>query len=520
MAQPIAGGGSNTAGMPRRTALTLLGLGAAGAGMGLVGCGDGSSDGSAGGAAAAGAGGAAGAAGAGASTTTRVIPTYDPNRPYWVQGNFAPVSTEETFTELKVVGELPAELNGLFVRNGSNSAAGEPMHWFLGDGMVHGVRLEDGQARWYRNRYVQTPLQQSGKGLMEFGGVPGKENNQSNVSVISHGNKLLSLGEVGWPFELSTTDLSTVGAYGYDGRLGDTMTAHPKIDPDTGRLHFFGYEFLRPALTYYAADPSGQLDVVSPVPVDEVTMIHDFAITDRDVVFWIGPVMFGADATNPNPAVPFHWDPNGPCRVGIMPLNGSGDQIRWVDIPPCFVFHGFNAHREGDDVVVRVHQAAEAFGPGGDLVPSRLTEWRINTAGSSLTFASQQLHDRPMDLPALDRRLAGRAANHGWFATTTPPEAEYGFELAGIFHLDLDSGREDVWEPGDDLRGGEAYYVPASEDADEGEGWVMSYVWNRRSDLSSLAVFDAMAVAAGPVAEVQLPVRVPFGFHGTWVPDA
>lgn len=505
--------------LDRRSALSLLGLGAAGIGMGLLsGCGDGADGG--GTAAAVGRSGTGGAgSAAGATSTTRLITPYDPAAPYWGQGNFAPVATEETVTDLRVTGELPTELSGLFVRNGSNSAAGVPLHWFLGDGMVHGVRLEEGRALWYRNRYVVTPLQQSGKGLMEFGGAPGKQNNQSNVSVIHHGGKLLSVGEVGWPFELSTEDLSTVGAWDYDGRLGETMTAHPKIDPATGRMHFFGYEFLRPALTYYSADVNGHLDVISSVPVDDVTMIHDFAITDRDVVFWIGPVMFGADESNPNPAVPFHWDPSGPSRVGIMPLDGSGDQIRWVDIPPSFVFHGFNAHREGDIVVVTVHQLPEAFGPKGDLVASHLTEWRIDTSGEQLTFAARQLHDRPIDLPALDRRYAGRPARHGWFATTTPPDAAYGFELAGICHMDLERGTEDLWEPGPDRRGGEAYFVPRDAAADEGDGWVMTYLWDRRSDLSSLGIFDAQDVASGPIAEVQLPVRVPFGFHGTWVAD-
>ena len=503
-------------GLSRRTALTGISSGAAAALAAgwLAGCG---TDGAAG----SGAGPASSAGGSVAAVSPTVVPVaYDPARPYWVQGNFAPVAAEETITDLTVTGRLPRELNGVFARNGSNSASGEPLHWFLGDGMVHGVRLEDGRALWYRNRYVRTPLQQSGKGLMEFGGMPGRENNQSNVSVIEHGGKLLSLGEVGWPFELSTDDLSTVGAWDYAGRLGETMTAHPKIDPATGRLHFFGYEFLRPALTYYSADADGVLDTVVPVPVDQVTMIHDFAITESDVVFWIGPVVFGADESNPNAAVPFHWDPDGPCRVGVMPLGGTAEQLRWVDIPPSFVFHGFNAHREGDDVVARVHQLPEAFGPMGDDVPPRLTEWRIGTGGDQLTFASQQLYDRSIDLPSLDRRFAGRANDHGWFVTTVGSDEPYGFELAGICHLDLATQTEDRWDPGPDVRGGEPYFVPLDGDAAEGEGWVMTFLWDRTTDRSSLGVFDAQDIAAGPVAEVQLPVRVPFGFHGTWAPTA
>src|SRR5690606_23945255 len=372
-------------------------------------------------------------------------------------GNFAAVTTEETVTDLEVSGSIPPELTGLFVRNGSNPPSGTSLHWFLGDGMIHGVRLRRGSAQWYRNRYVRTPLVEVGKDLLEFGGVPGRENNQSNVALIHHAGRLLSLGEVGWPFELSPGDLATVGPWDFDGRLRETMTAHPKIDPATGRLHFFGYEFLRPALTYYAADAAGRIDVVSPVAVAVATMIHDFAITERDAVFWVGPVVFGADPANPYPEIPFHWDPAGPCRVGVMPLDGPGDAIRWVDIPACFVFHGLNAHREGDDIVLRVHRLPEAFGAQGDLVASHLTEWRIGTAGSELTFSESQLAAREMDLPAHDRRPTGRATRHGWFATTTPPDSEYGFELSGLCHLDLRTGREDLWDPGQNLRAGEGY---------------------------------------------------------------
>jgi carotenoid cleavage dioxygenase-like enzyme len=454
----------------------------------------------------------------GTTAGTRDVPDYDPDRPYWEQGNFAPVTTEETVTDLQVTGSLPPELNGLFVRNGSNPPSGTSAHWFLGDGMVHGVSLTGGTAAWYRNRYVRTPLNEAGADLLSFGGVPGKQNNQSNVALVHHAGKLLTTGEVGWPYQLQPTDLSTVGAWDFAGRLGDTMTAHPKLDPETGRLHFFGYEFVRPGLTYYVADADGRLDVVSPIAVEAATMIHDFAVTDRDVVFWVGPVMFGSSPDAPYPDIPFHWDPQGPSRVGVMPLDGSGEDIRWVDIDPAFVFHGLNAHRDGDDVVLRVHKLREAFGPRGDLVPSHLTEWRIGTAGERLTFRESQLSDRPMDLPAHDRRHTGRETRHGWFATTTPPDAEYGFELAGINHVDLRTGKEDLWDPGPDVRSGEGYFVPAADG--EGEGWVLTYVWDRTTNLSALAVFDAQAMADGPVARVELPVRVPFGFHGLWVDEA
>jgi len=498
----------------RRTVLKGLGLGAAGVGLGGIGFLTACSGGSDGGATRRTTTSAGGAAG----STTTTAPPFDPDVPYWLQGNFAPVREETFVEELAVRGAIPPELSGLFVRNGSNPPKAASSHWFLGDGMLHGVRIEGGKASWYRNRYIDTPIHRADKDLMDFGGIPGKENSQSNVAMVHHGGKLLATGEVGWPYEIATADLSTVGPWGYDGKLGDNMTAHPKIDPATGRLHVFGYGLLSPGITYYEADPSGAIDTVVQIPMDDIVMVHDFAITDREAVFWIGPVLFGADEANPYPAVPFHWDPSGPSKVGVLPFGGDAASMRWVDIDPCYVFHGLNAHRDGDDVVLRLHVLPEAFGRKGDLLPSHLTEWRVGTGGDALTFSSQQISDRSMDLPTHDRRHTGRATRHGWCATTTDATARYGFELAGICHINTTTGEEDVWDPDEHLRAGEAVFVPTGDG--EGEGYAVTYVWNRSTGSSTFAVFDAQEVAKGPVAEVDLPVRVPFGFHGLWLDDA
>ena len=206
----------------RRGFMAALGLGAAGVATGglgwLAGCSD---DG----------GATKGAGGTSTTPPTRAIPAYDPERPYWEQGNFAPVTTEETFTDLEVTGSLPPELSGLFVRNGSNPPSGSSAHWFLGDGMVHGVSLSGGEAQWYRNRYVRTPINESGKDLLSFGGVPGKQNNQSNVALVHHAGKLLTTGEVGWPFELSPEDLSTVGRLGLRREAGRDDDRPPQGRP-------------------------------------------------------------------------------------------------------------------------------------------------------------------------------------------------------------------------------------------------------------------------------------------------
>ena len=442
------------------------------------------------------------------------VPT-DPALPYWMQGNFAPVDTEVEAFDLEITGALPPELDGLYVRNGSNPAYGSTAHWFLGDGMVHGVRLRAGRAEWYRNRWVSTPM--LGKDLLagDTGLAPGGPNNSSNTSVIHHAGKLLSLQEIGWPYELSTDDLSTIGATDLGGTLTTAMTAHPKVDPRTGLVHAFGYGFVPPYLTYFVIDATGAVVHSTEVPVAESTMIHDFAITDRDVIFWVLPVVFSMDLALAN-QMPFRWEPSHGAQLGIMPLGGAGTDIRWVDIDPCYVFHGTNAWRDGDDVVLDVSVQPTAFAAGGDHGINSLQRWRLASVSTGTpSFSADVIATRTLDLPTIDRRRLGTRHLHAWYATTR--ETPAGFEFAGISHYQVASDRMDTWDPGPSMAAGEGLFVPASADASEGEGWVLVYVYDATRDASDLVVLDALDCAAGPVARVHLPQRVPFGFHACWV---
>ncbi|MEN9804202.1 MAG: hypothetical protein RIS41_1049, partial [Actinomycetota bacterium] len=91
----------------------------------------------------------------------------DEKKPWFLAGNYAPVFDEITDTNLRVTGTIPKALSGTYVRNGSNPKDGRAGHWFFGDGMVHGVRLEGGSATWYRNRYVRTPKWEKGLDAMD-----------------------------------------------------------------------------------------------------------------------------------------------------------------------------------------------------------------------------------------------------------------------------------------------------------------------------------------------------------------
>ena len=454
------------------------------------------------------------------TTVPYTNPPLDPSLPWWLQANYAPVTQEIETTKLAVEGSLPKELNGLYVRNGSNPKSGWAPHWFLGDGMVHGVMLENGSASWYRNRYVETALLAAGGGLTASG-APGGAASLSNVSLVHHAGKLLTLGEVGFPYEISPKDLSTVGAYDFAGKLAGSMTAHPKIDPATGHMHFFGYNFSQPYLAYHVADKTGALISTQAVPVKSSTMIHDFAITDRDVIFWEMPVLFDMElavkmvSEEKSTIMPYVWTPSYGSRVGIMPLGGPASEIRWVEIENCYVFHGMNAFRDGDDVVVDVSRLAKVFDGSAIGPPPSLHRWRINTAGKTLTFRDEQRTDTVADLPSIDKRYTGRPYTHGW-RVVTRESSETNVDLGGVVHINATTNAETQWNPGLRYSSGEWLFVPTGDA--EGEGVIMTFVHDKADDKTSLTVLDARDVAAGPLARIELPQRVPYGFHATWVP--
>ena len=217
--------------------------------------------------------------------------------------------------------------------------------------------------------------------------------------------------------------------------------------------------------------------------------------------------------------MPYGWYESFCFSFGIMTLEGPTSDIRWIDLDPQFIFHGTNAHREVDDVVITANRLKSAFVKGVDAItesPSYTHRWRINTAGAQLTAKVEQIAEVGMDLPTIDRRRTGLKSRHAWYVTTDE-SADWGFEFSGICHLDLDSGKTDRWEPGVLERAGEAFFAPTGKA--EGEGWLLTYAYDRTTDRSHLAILDAQDVAKGPVARVRLPVRVPFGFHGLWVAD-
>src|SRR5215468_3307567 len=281
----------------------------------------------------------------------------------FLQGNFAPWRLEGDAVDLEVTGEIPRDLNGTFYRNGPNPAY-EPRgryHWFDGDGMIHAIALRDGRAS-YRNRWVRSrglsEEREAGRalypGLLDIGGgeVP-QFKNTANTNIVAHAGKLLALMEAALPTELALCTLETVGEYDFGGRLAGPMTAHPKLDPETGEMLFFGYSPFPPFLQYHVADRAGQLVRSEVIDVAWPSMIHDFAVTKDQVIFILCPLVFSFENVRERGGV-FSWEPERGTRLGVMPRRGTSADVRWFDTDPCYVFHPMNAYEDGDAVVLDV----------------------------------------------------------------------------------------------------------------------------------------------------------------------
>jgi len=457
-------------------------------------------------------------------------PTVNP----YLTGAFTPVHREVTATRLPIVGELPAGLRGRYLRNGPNpqfTPAGR-YHVFDGDGMIHGIDLTDDGAS-YANRWVESRalLAERRAGHALYGGLSefilpspdvmaegGMMKHTANTNIVGHGGKLLALMEASPPTELGA-DLSTIGDYDYEGALVGPMTAHPKWDPSTGELHFFGYSPFPPFLRYHVADAGGRLVHSADVELPRAVMMHDFVVTESSVVFFDLPAVFDVEAMMSGGAG-IRWEPGHGARIGVMPRFGRNEDVRWTHLDPFYVFHFLNAWDTPDGGIVvdgcRAAAMPIAFGddppPPADVQPM-LHRWHLGADG---TVRTEQLDDRPADFPRINDHRAGLRHRYGYVSAMTPGEI---ISIHGVTAWDLDAGTSATYSYGPTAAAGEAVFAADPDGTAENDGWLLNIVTDLADDTSRLVVLDARDVTAGPVAEVLLPQRVPFGFHGNFLPD-
>ena len=437
-----------------------------------------------------------------------------PESPWHLRGNYGPVKDELTEFDLKVSGAIPPELDGLYLRNGSNPHGRATSHWFFGDGMIHGVRLEKGRAAWYRNRWVRTPKFERDLDSMDPATIMDRTASAANTHVIGHAGRILALEEGHFPWEISS-ELETLGCRDYDGRLNTAFTAHPKLCPETNELHFFGYGPIPPYLVYHVLDAKGDLVHSAEIEVPGPTMMHDFITTREHAIFMDLPVVFDLTKVAKG-ETPLVWDESYGARIGIMPRMGTNADIRWFEIDPCYVFHPLNAFVDAGQVVCDVGRHDYMWRDSmNDFPPSYLYRWTFDLESGAST--ETQLDDVAHSFPRVDDRKVGLKNRYGWAIAAREESADRMDSNGVVVKYDLEHGRSEIHDFGPTGHPAEFVFAEASGSAGEDEGWAMGFVYDSSTDSSDLVILDASNVAAKPVARIHLPQRVPFGFHGSWI---
>lgn len=439
--------------------------------------------------------------------------------PFHLQGNFAPVDAEVTATDLPVEGALPPELTGLYVRQAPNPVTGVSPHWFMGEGMLHGIRLEAGRAAWFRNRYVRTPyLENPNAERVSETGEMDRTLSKANTHVLRHHGRILALEEGSFPYVVNG-ELETEGFTDFDGRLDCAFTAHPKICPRTGEMLSFGYGQLPPYLTYLRVSPQGELLQCEQIEVPGPTMMHDCAITENHMLFLDLPVVFSIEDALKG-AMPFSWSDDYGARIGIMPRNGGSGDVRWFEVEPCYIFHTLNAWEEDGKVVLDACHNTEIWRKAGEMAgDGKLSLRRFTFDLASGTTKEETLDDRSVEFPRVADAVVGQKNRYG-FMLRLDPRADGQPGFVGIMKIDHATGRSELHEYGEGRASGEAVFVPAENaDPNSDEGYVMSYVHDEKTNGSELVVLDATDMRKDAIARVRLPQRVPNGFHGSWIAD-
>jgi len=454
--------------------------------------------------------------------TAATAPAGPPGVNPYLQGNFGPVSTEQHIERpLAVDGAIPPALEGLLLRNGPNPALvtdPDRYHWFSGDGMIHCIELRDGVAVAYQNRFVRTRKLAGEIGTAPPRGPKEPIDGPANTHVVEHGGKILALVESGLPHRLSS-DLDTLCVEDFDGALTSPMTAHPHVDPESGDMAFFGYDvFGPPFLRYHELSSGGELVHSTAVDVPQATMQHDFGVTATRVVFMDLPVVFDLDRAAAGDTLPFTWRPEAGARIGVLGRGEDGANTTWIGIDPCYVFHVMNAFDDGSRIVMDVCRYETMFdtAPGGFVSTSvsTLERWLIDPGASRVKVTTTD--DRAVEFPRIDDAHVGRPYRYGYCAEQTSIDRTDTF--SNLVRYDHQRDEALTHQFGEHLWCGEPVFVRAPDGRSDDEGWVLSVVYDATTDKSDLYILDASSFTAGPEAVIHLPVRVPYGFHGSWVP--
>jgi carotenoid cleavage dioxygenase-like enzyme len=476
-----------------------------------------------------------------AIAVARPLDTEDEPNPY-LMGVFAPVRDEITLTDLPVIGEIPADLNGVYLRNGPNRRFAAPgrYHPFDGDGMIHAMHFENGRAR-YRNRYIRTAAlhEESTAGRALWSGVmedPAENpygnghglgiKDSANTDVVYYQGKVLTTWYLcGTPYAVDPLSLVTLGAEDFLGTLNGDMMAHPKVDEATGELMWFDYgPDGPPYMRYGVVGTEGTVTHVTDIDLPGPRMPHDLGITENHSILMDLPLLQDQRARAAGKHR-IHFDRSLPARFGVIPRHGDGAAIRWFEAKPCYIYHVVNAWEEGDEIVLDVcrvrnpqHQATTYRSKIAQMLAylrlnARLYRYRFDLRTGRTTEGP--LDEDNMEFPSVDARIVGRSHRYSYNMHLAPTET---LLFDGLVRFDSLTGAKQEHRFGPGRWGAEAPFAPRDGGTGETDGYLVSFINDERERRAEVAVFDASDVGAGPLARVLLPRYVPIGFHACWVP--
>ncbi len=475
-----------------------------------------------------------------------------PNTPDYTELN-TPVGQELDLRSLPVEGTIPPEISGAFFRAVPDPAH-EPMFeddtGLSADGMIARFLINNGNVD-YAIKYVETAryLAEKKAGKALFGryrnpftddpSVEGVDRTVSNTTPVWHAGRLFMTKEDGRAYEINPHTLETISSWDFHGALkSQTMTAHVRIDPQTGEMFFFGYEaggLCTDDLAYCIADKNGELVSEQWFKLPYCGMMHDFAVTEKYALFPLFPTT--ADLARMKAGGP-HWahDQDLECWIGIMPRYGDVTSLRGFKGPKgVSAFHILNAFDDGGDrVCLDLHIAETNMFPfmreaGGVRkqnweIPGSTQRWTFDLSKGGDAFETIDIGP-PGDMPRIPDALHGRSYDHGWYLSMNPEGGPpliggpVGTAFNALLRIEPETGRLDMMSLPFESAINEPVHIPA-DDPDH-EGWLLAVIDRKTGEneyKSELWVIDGGDISAGPVAKVIMPCRMRPQVHGWWTP--
>lgn len=487
------------------------------------------------------------------------VDAYNRNSPYNSPG-FKPVHTLCSNAVLQVSGKIPDDLEGVYLRNGTNlqfEQTNGRYHMFNGAGMLHQLQIAAGKAS-YSNTYIKTPRYEIEDAMgqdqyLHFGDLAGGgkaglvrmavaalrqrlgvlpalealESGSSTTAVQYHHGKLYCLQETGYPFALNTRvedgHLILDGEGRWDtfgGKLDSPYTAHPKIDPATGDWYTFSTQFSSGRL-YHSVLRQGKLEQHSVIDQQKpaLAFLHDYYLTDHYLVFPDLSLRFNPkDMFGPEKS-PMVFNADYKMRWGVIKRDHQpGDPVRWFTTDqPGHLWHVVNGWEEtrddgGTDIVL--------FAPVFRSYPSNLpihnpqephakfNKWRLNLDSGQVT-EDRVLLDHFYERPSFNTAYIGRQNRYAYLLD----EEKEGMMARGVLKYDMVDEREVAYFDYGEFYGGEALFVPRTNASSEDDGYLLELLM--MADRAELLIIDAATMQE--MARLHLPQRVPFGVHSCWL---